>query len=182
MKGRALEDMPFEQMSLESWLAKHPEGLVLQYDPTFQKQYNIRTAILNYEVSLPGWHMQASPPLVVGVMAGNVARAYDWNELVKRRLVEDEAGGTALLVVTDPEGDSAFVYDRTIDGTVLSFEMAGDGMRDTGTGSSWDCFGRCTKGKLKGKSLTRLQSYKQYVRAWVTFHPDASFFDFQNAG
>ena len=86
------------------------------------------------------------------------------------------------MVVTDPEGDSAFVYDRTIDGTVLSFEMAGDGMRDTGTGSSWDCFGRCTKGKLKGKSLTRLQSYKQYVRAWVTFHPDASFFDFQNAG
>ena len=182
MKGRALEDMPFEQMSLESWLAKHPESLVLQYDPTFQKQYNIRTALLNYEVSLPGWHMQASPPLVVGVVAGNVARAYDWNELVKRRLVEDEAGGTALLAVTDPEGDSAFVYDRTVDGTVLSFEMAGDGMRDTGTGSSWDCFGRCTKGKLKGKSLTRLQSYKQYVRAWVTFHPDASFFDFQHAG
>ena len=182
MKGRALEDMPFEQMSLESWLSKHPESLVLQYDPTFQKQYNIRTALLNYEVSLPGWHMQASPPLVVGVVAGNVARAYDWNELVKRRLVEDEAGGTALLAVTDPDGDSAFVYDRTVDGTVLSFEMAGDGMRDTGTGSSWDCFGRCTKGKLKGKSLTRLQSYKQYVRAWVTFHPDASFFDFQNAG
>lgn len=182
MKGRALEDMPFEQMSLESWLAKHPESLVLQYDPTFQKQYNIRTALLNYEVSLPGWHMQASPPLVVGVVAGNVARAYDWNELVKRRLVEDEAGGTALLAVTNPDGDSAFVYDRTVDGTVLSFEMAGDGMRDTGTGSSWDCFGRCTKGKLKGKSLTRLQSYKQYVRAWVTFHPDASFFDFQNAG
>ena len=182
MKGRALEDMPFEQMSLESWLAKHPESLVLQYDPTFQKQYNIRTALLNYEVSLPGWHMQASPPLVVGVVAGNVARAYDWNELVKRRLVEDEAGGTALLAVTDPDGDSAFVYDRTVDGTVLSFEMAGDGMRDTGTGSSWDCFGRCTKGKLKGKSLTRLQSYKQYVRAWVTFHPDASFFDFQHAG
>ena len=182
MKGRALEDMPFEQMSLESWLAKHPESLVLQYDPTFQKQYNIRTALLNYEVSLPGWHMQASPPLVVGVVAGNVARAYDWNELVKRRLVEDEAGGTALLAVTDPDGDSAFVYDRTVDGTVLSFEMAGDGMRDTGTGSSWGCFGRCTKGKLKGKSLTRLQSYKQYVRAWVTFHPDASFFDFQHAG
>ena len=37
------------------------------------------------------------------------------------------------------------------------------------------------KGKLKGKSLTQLQSYKQYVRAWVTFHPDASFYDFQNA-
>ena len=55
-------------------------------------------------------------------------------------------------------------------------------MKDSETGSSWDRFGRCKKGKLKGSALAQLQSYKQYVRAWVTFHPDASFFDFQNAG
>ena len=181
MKGHVLEDMPCEQMSLESWLAKYPDSLVLQYDPTFQKQYAIRTALLNYEVSLPGWHMQASPPLVVGVEVGGVARAYDWNELVKRSLVEDEIEGTPLLAVTDEAGDSAFVYERTVDGKALSFELTRNGMKDGETRSSWDRFGRCTKGKLKGKSLTRLQSYKQYVRAWVTFHPDASFYDFQNA-
>ena len=182
MKGHVLEDLPFEQMSLESWFAKYPDSLVLQYDPTFQKQYAIRTALLNYEVSLPGWHMQASPPLVVGVEVNGVARAYDWNELVKRSLVEDEVEGTPLLAVTDADGDSAFVYERTVDGKVLSFELTEDGMKDSETGSSWDRFGRCKKGKLKGSALAQLQSYKQYVRAWVTFHPDASFFDFRNAG
>jgi hypothetical protein len=182
LEGRALEDLPFEQMSLESWLAKYPDSLVLQYDPLFRKQYDIRTALLNYEISLPGWHMQASPPLVVGVEVGDVARAYDWNQLVKHRLVQDEAAGTLLLAVTDDAGDSAFVYDRTVDGTALDFEMTGAGMKDRGTGSSWDAFGRCTKGKLKGKTLRQLQSYKQYVRAWVTFHPDASFYDFQSTG
>ena len=182
LKGQVLDDMPFEQMSLDSWLAKYPDSLVLQYDPTFQKQYDIRTALLNYEVSLPGWHMQASPPLVVGVEVNGVARAYDWNELVKRSLVEDEVEGTPLLAVTDADGDSAFVYERTVDGRVLSFELTEDGMKDSETGSSWDRFGRCKKGKLKGSALAQLQSYKQYVRAWVTFHPDASFFDFQNAG
>jgi hypothetical protein len=126
--------------------------------------------------------MQASPPLVVGVEVGDVARAYDWNQLVKHRLVQDEAAGTPLLAVTDDAGDSAFVYDRTVDGTALDFEMTGAGMKDRGTGSSWDAFGRCTKGKLKGKTLRQLQSYKQYVRAWVTFHPDASFYDFQSTG
>ena len=181
LKGRMLEDMPCEQISLESWLAKYPDSLVLQYDPTFQKQYAIRTALLNYEVSLPGWHMQASPPLVVGVEVSGVARAYDWNELVKRQFVEDDAGGMPLLVVTDAEGDSAFVYDRTVDGTALTFKKTKAGIEDTNTGSSWDCFGRCLKGKLKGKTLTQQQSYKQYVRAWVTFHPDASFYDFQTA-
>ena len=182
LQGHVLEDLPFEQMTLESWLAKYPDSLVLQYDPTFQKQYAIRTALLNYEVSLPGWHMQASPPLVIGVEVNDIARAYDWNELVKRRLVQDEAGGVPLLAVTDEAGQSAFVYDRTVNGKVLNFEVTESGMKDSETGSSWDCFGRCAKGKLKGKSLTQLQSYKQYVRAWVTFHPQASFYDFQNAG
>jgi hypothetical protein len=182
LKGRMLEDMPCEQMSLGNWLAKHPDSLVLQYDPVFQKQYDIRTALLNYEVSLPGWHMQASPPLVVGVEIGTVARAYDWNQLVKHRLVMDEVDGTSLLAVTDAAGSSAFVYDRTVEGTVLAFMLDGDGLKDEGTGSHWDVFGRCTKGKMKGKHLTQLQSYKQYIRAWVTFHPEASFFDFQHHG
>ncbi len=178
LKGRMLEDMPCEQMTLGNWLAKHPDSLVLQYDPVFQKQYDIRTALLNYEVSLPGWHMQASPPLVVGIEVGAVARAYDWNQLVKHRLVHDEVEGASLLVVADEAGSSAFVYDRTVDGKVLEFTLDGDGLADEATGSSWDMFGRCRKGKLKGKCLTQLQSYKQYVRAWVTFHPDASFYNF----
>ena len=182
LQGRMLEDMPCEQMTLGNWLAKHPDSLVLQYDPTFEKQYMIRTALLNYEVSLPGWHMQASPPLVVGVEIGNVARAYDWNQLVKHRLVHDEVEGTHLLAVTDADGSSAFVYDRTVDGRALEFTADGDGLKDAGTGSSWDVFGRCTKGKLKGKQLTQVQSYKQYIRAWVTFHPEASFYKFQHAG
>jgi hypothetical protein len=182
LMGRMLEDMPCEQMSLGNWLAKHPDSLVLQYDPVFQKQYDIRTALLNYEISLPGWHMQASPPLVVGVEIGDVARAYDWNQLVKRRLLQDEVEGTSLLAVADEEGSSAFVYDRSVDGTALEFTLDGDGLKDSGTGSSWDLFGRCVKGKLKGRHLTQLQSYKQYVRAWVTFHPTASFYDFQNDG
>ena len=173
-----MEDMPCEQMSLGNWLAKHPDSLVLQYDPVFRKQYAVRTALLNYEISLPGWHMQASPPLVVGVEVGGAGRAYDWNQLVKPRLVNDEVNGSPLLAVTDEAGSSAFVYDRQLDGAVLEFEVEGDGFRDTGTGSGWDRFGRCIKGKMKGKELTRVQSYKQYIRAWLNFHPQSTFYDF----
>ncbi len=178
LKGRMLEDMPCEQMSLESWLAKHPDSLVLQYDPIFEKQYMVRSGLLNYEISLPGWHMQASPPLVIGVEVGDVARAYDWNNVVKQKLVQDEVEGAPLLVLTDAKGDSAFVYDRVVDGETLEFEMAGDVIRDVQTKSTWDCFGRCLKGKMKGAELPRRQSYKQYVRAWLTFHPGATFYQF----
>ena len=178
LKGRQMDDMPCEQMSLGNWLAKHPDSAVLQYDPVFRKQYAVRTALLNYEISLPGWHMQASPPLVVGIEVDGVGRAYDWNQLVKAQLVNDEANGEAVLAVTDKEGSSAFVYSRKVDGTILDFEVAGDGFKDVSTGSSWDRFGRCTKGKMKGKALVRIQSYKQYIRAWLNFHPQSSFYDF----
>ena len=47
--------------------------------------------------------MQASPPLVVGIEVDGVGRAYDWNQLVKAQLVNDEANGEAVLAVTDKE-------------------------------------------------------------------------------
>ena len=31
---------------------------------------------------------------------------------------------------------------------------------------------------MKGKELTRVQSYKQYIRAWFNFHPQSTFYDF----
>ena len=33
-------------------------------------------------------------------------------------------------------------------------------------------------GPLKGKTLTSVQSYQQYVRAWIQFHPNTTFHDF----
>lgn len=107
------------------------------------------------------------------------AHAYDWSQLKSRGLVNDSVAGTDLLVLTDPEEVTGAVYDRSLDGRSLSFERAGDGtITDTETGSSWDHFGRCTKGKLKGKALRLIQSYQQYVRGWITFHAQTTFYEF----
>lgn len=178
LQGHVLEDMPFEQMSLGNWLAKYPDSKVLQYDPVFQRKYNFTAGLLNYEVSLPGWHMQETPPLVLGIDLNGHSRGYDWNQLSKHRLVHDEVDGTPLLVVCDEAGSSGFAYDRTANGKVLSFEMQDNLLIDSETGSTWDQFGRCVKGKLKGSSLTQLQSHKQYLRAWLSFHPQTTFYAF----
>ena len=178
MKGRMLEDVPFEQMSLETWLAKYPDSQILQYDPAFERKYAFTSGLLSYELSLPGWHMQSTPPLILGVDIGNEAKAYDWNTLIARRFAMDEVGGTPLLVQSDAKGETAFAYDRRIDGDVLEFTLDGDALKDVKTGSHWDQFGRCIKGKLKGSELTQIQSYKQYLRAWISFHPQSGFYNF----
>jgi len=114
--GKSLEDMPFEQMTLENWLAKHPDSEILQYDPTFQNKYNFVSKLLSFEASLPGWQRHETPPLIIGVEADSQARAYDWNELKKRKLIVDDIGATPTLILCAEDESSAFVYDRTVKG------------------------------------------------------------------
>ena len=177
-KGSQLEDIYFEQMSLGNWLEKHPKSLVLQYDPLFAGKYNFFAKLLNYEAALPGWHLQKTPPLIVGVEIDGQATAYDLAQLQKHKLVNDELAGTPLLAVSDADNSSAFVYSRALDGQTLSFVQKDDKLIDNETSSEWNHLGRCIKGKLKGKSLAQQQSYQQFVRAWIIFHPHTNFYEF----
>lgn len=176
--GRTLDDVPFEEMSLENWLAKYPESDILQFDEKYTQAYNIRDKIMNYEASLPGWHMQDTPAMIIGVEVGDKARAYDWDEMKKRRMVMDELGGTPLLVLSAADESYAFVYDRSVEGEALEFEFKDEVLTDSKTGSQWDHLGRCTTGELSGKQLQHLQCYQQCVRAWSAFHGHTDFYDF----
>lgn len=178
--GKELAEIPFEQMDMENWLAKYPDSEVLQHDPGYVQAYNIRDKIMNYEVSLPGWHMQETPALVIGVEVDGKATAYDWDEMKKHRMVMDELASTPLLVLSATDESYAFVYDRTVGGEALEFAFKDEVLTDTKTGSEWDRFGRCTSGEMKGKELNSIQSYQQYVRAWATFHGNTSFYDFNS--
>lgn len=178
LQGRQLQDIPFEQMSLANWLAKHPGSEVLQYDPTFQQKYNFTAKLMSFEASLPGWHRQDTPPLVIGVEVGGQPRAYDWNSLKNRRIVQDNLAGTPLLVISDKARSSGFVYDRTLGGVAVDFELRGERLFDIETGSEWDDFGRCVKGDRTGAELRQIQSYQQFLRAWISFHPGTSFYEF----
>ena len=102
LKGRVLEDVGFEQMTLENWLQKYPEGKVLQYDQKFVRPYTFIAKLHNFEATKPAWHMQETPDLIVGVEIAGVAKGYDWEQLKSAGLVVDEVGDTPLVLATDP--------------------------------------------------------------------------------
>jgi hypothetical protein len=177
-KGKVLSDIPMEQMTLKDWLAKHPNSEVLQYDQAYAKKYEIRNAIMNYEASLPGWHMQKTPPLIIGIEINGKSKAYDWNQLQKKRIVIDLVANTPLLLLSSEDGASHFVYDRTVDGETLNFELNNSTLIDTNTQSLWNIYGRCIEGKFKGEELNIVQNYQQFIRAWIKFHPDSTYYSF----
>ena len=178
LKGRVLEDVGFEQMTLENWLQKYPDGKVLQYDQKFVRPYTFIAKLHNFEATKPAWHMQETPDLIVGVEIAGVAKGYDWEQLKSAGLVVDEVGDTPLVLATDLARTSASAYSRQVEERILDFTATEQGMTDTETGSTWDWFGTCLDGPLKGKTLTSVQSYQQYVRAWIQFHPNTTFYDF----
>ena len=93
-------------------------------------------------------------------------------------MVQDKLGNNALLVLSSEDGSSSYTYLRTLKGEVLDFEISGDTLIDTKTKSTWNLFGQCVDGALKGEELTSIQYYKQFIRAWLSFHPNSSFYQF----
>ncbi len=178
LKGTILEDVPMEQMSLENWLSKHPDSEILQHDPNYVEKYTFLTSLMNYEVSFPRWFRQETPPLIIGLEVDGQSKAYDWEGLQKRRMVLDSIGDKHLLLLSSEDGSSPFAYYRSIDGIELNFEISGDELTDTNTQSKWNLFGLCTAGELKGSQLAKVQIYQQFIRAWISFRPDSTYYNF----
>jgi len=180
LKGKKLAEIPSEQMTLAAWLKRYPESFILQPDVKFTDQY---TDLVGYddgtiEGSLEGrdslsWQKKS---WVVGVSLGLFAKAYDWNELKEKRIINDDVAGTPLLVVLENDTASFHVWNRILNSDTLNF-IVSDSLKtfvDTKTKSVWNWQGTCIEGQFKNSSLTPIQSYQEFWHSWKTFHPNTT--------
>jgi Protein of unknown function (DUF3179) len=176
-KGKTLKEIPSEQMSLSAWLARYPNSLILQPDPKFKDQYK---DLEKYDEGTIEGKLEGRDSLswkekswVVGVPMGLFAKAYDWNELVKHRAINDEVGMKPIVVVLENDSTSFHVWSRVVAADTLQF-IYSDSLKtltDQNTKSVWDWSGKCMDGRLKGTSLEYVQSYQEFWHSWRTFHP-----------
>ena len=93
------------------------------------------------------------------------ARAYPLGILTRHEIVNDEIGGTPVAVTYCPLCNSGLVYERTLNGRVLTFGVSGKlyhsdlVMFDRETSSLWPQIqGVAVEGDLKGSTLVPLAS------------------------
>ncbi len=183
LKGTSLKEIPSEQLSLGAWQRMYPNSLVMQPDTLFNDIY---TKMASYDKGLSkggltrrdsgSWKPKS---WVIGVADAGVSRAYDWNELVSTRLIQDSfPGGLSFLVTLENDTTSFHVYNRKLDGRVLQFTKHGtDGsFKDANTGSVWNADGKSVEGPFSGKQLQRIQAYQEFWHSWQTFHPETGKF------
>ena len=121
--------------------------------------------------------------LVLGIADAGSAKAYPFDALEDQPVVNDSVGETDILVFFDPDTNTALAFDRTVDGSPLSFHLEGqvNGVQtvlmDDRTGSRGVAFtGKAVAGKMEGTTLKRVPSHLSFWFAWTDWNPETELY------
>ena len=166
MKGKVLEEIPSQQVTLAEWLSLHPNSLIMQPDTTRKDQYakgfDFETGASRKKLTgtdTVSWHDKA---WVVGIQANGESKAYDWNRLRREGVVNDEVGGMPIVLALASDHASFFAFERPDPKT--RFTLRRDSL--VTTGRSYALSGISDSGVLKP-----LFASQEFWHSWRTFHP-----------
>jgi hypothetical protein len=182
LKGQTLREFPSSQMTLDAWFRQHPKSLVMKPDTLFMDHYfnleDYDKGTMHSDLVRRDLNPWQHKSWVVGVTNSYSSKAYDWNDLLQKRIIQDSVDEIPIVLTIENDSASFHVYDRRVDDTPLSFAISPDkaGLIDTNTRSSWNMDGLCTDGSLKGKRLQPVQAYNEFWHSWQTFHKNAKIY------
>lgn len=175
LKGYELKEFPSQQLRLAAWLRLHPTTLILQPDPDFTKKYNdligfdIGTINSGLEKRDSGsWKFKS---WIVGIQQKNQSKAYDWNELIAKKVINDSLDQLKVVILIEKDNASFHAWNRLVKNQELRFVTDSAGLRDITTNSTWNTDGLCIEGFFKGEQLQVIQAYQEFWHSWQTFHP-----------
>lgn len=182
LKGKMLTEVPSEQMALGVWLLLHPDSYILQPDSSFKEQYK---SLANYDEGKMEGNLERHDSLswkekswVIGISLGLHAKAYDWNDLKKKHVINDVVDGQPIVLVLENDSTSFHAWRRAAGNDTLFFSYIDSTktMSDTKSNSIWGLLGQCQSGPMKGTRLNSVQAYQEYWHSWRTFHPGTEKF------
>jgi len=175
LKRQQLDEITSQQMTLAAWLRAYPNSLILQPDSLFKKNYDhlagfdkgtIKSGLEKRDSV--SWQLKS---WIVGVHEYNSTRAYDWNELIREKIIHDSLPRLPLLIFLEPDSVSFHVWNRHVNNLFLRFNIDSNRLVDANTNSFWNYDGLCTEGELKGTRLKPIKASQEFWHSWKTFYP-----------
>jgi hypothetical protein len=168
LRGRQLPEIFSIQTSLRAWMTLHPQSLVMQADEAFNQRYDSTT---HYETGRSRKKLTGTDSLswrrkswVVGLVHRGQERAYDWNQLLEKRILPDTLGGMPVFLVVSADSASFFAFEQPVGTTTLSIRS--DTIEINGRRYRLD-----GKGLDTNAVLNRVRAYQEFWHSWETFHP-----------
>jgi hypothetical protein len=198
MVGSQLKRIPAQIISFEQFRSAYKRGLVLSRETGFQRNYgqnpyvgydDISNRPFKYRGNKDGRLMPMEK--VVTVSIGDSDKAYPYSITQRLNAINDKIADVPLVVFHAGGAVSALdkghisssrrvgstgVFDRRVDGRLLSFRYSDSRFYDEQTASAWDITGRAVQGPLEGKRLTRLVHGDYFAFAWLVFKPETEIY------
>ena len=187
LSGAELEPLPSSMSTWRDWRERHPETLVLSTDTGFSRPYDhdpfdgFREEVNAGQRPFPDAEASVREDRlddgeeVIGVVLDGLARAYPLR-ILGDAAVNDELADVPLVVFSSSEGPTGTVFERRLNGEVVTFEFADGRFRDQQTDSIWDIEGRAIEGPLAGSQLEPVPSRSSFWFAFVASFPETEVF------
>jgi hypothetical protein len=166
-KGTKLNEIQSMQTSLAKWLQLYPNSTIMQADLASIRNYDTS---FKYESGKSKNKLTGTDSLswknkswVVGVKINNDSKAFDWNELKQKRLLQANIGGVNIFLILAKDDKSFFAYENNF-GTNPSLQ------NDT-------IYLNYKKYQLNGVGidtafvLKPVKAYQEFWHSWKTFNP-----------
>jgi len=168
LKGKTLPEIYSQQMTVDKWFEMYPQGKVMQADESSVDNYD---PLARFEAGKSLGNLTRTDSLswkdkswVLGIQRGNLSKAYNWNDLKKKRIINDVIGQTPVVMVIATDGKCFAAFERP---SSEIFTINHDTL-----------FSGSTKYNFSGRNIdlpsNRLQpvnAYQEFWHSWKTFHP-----------
>jgi len=170
--GQRLELLASNQMTWQEWAGQYPDT-TLVIDPRLPVAEN--TFIIPVVPTSPIVDPEAYHGYVAGITWEDAAMAFPLDEVTKQGVVNSDIAGLPILLVGLGEPGAVTVWERVVEGQILTFTRQGDQLIDEETQSVWNAeTGIAESGELAGKQMNVVDAWICDWRGWLDAYPTTS--------
>jgi len=189
LKGSRLTLYPFVLTTWKAWRTRHSNTTLLQPLPGYAERISVlrprqKQSLTSGEGDAPAGSFSTDTRLrprqmIAGLAVGSETMAFDVSALRIARVVNERVGGVPVVVVHQPSIDTTTAFEARANGKALQFQPADEDasrLVDVDTHSTWDAYGLCLDGPMKGSQLKALILIPEFWFAWSQFRPGTRVF------
>ncbi|HZI23966.1 MAG TPA: DUF3179 domain-containing (seleno)protein [Chryseolinea sp.] len=173
LKGSVLPELESMQVSVSKFFWMHPFGQLMQEDISSSKSYD---SLGRFEKGKSKGKLTRTDSLswndkswVVGIQLDDESKAYDWNDLKKKRIINDKIGDVPIVLVLSADSQSFAVFQRPQERVI--FSVKNDTLRTKH--SLYDFSGKLLlTDSVSIPALKKINAYQEFWHSWKTFHPE----------
>lgn len=170
LRGETLPEVESFQLTINKLFELYPKATVMQLDDASKTKYD---SLAKFERGKSEGKLTRSDSLswkdkswVIGIAINNYAKAYDWNELKRLRIIIDTIGDTPIVLALSADDQSFVAFERPLN--TKAFRIQNDTLVDGNR--HFDFSGRDLT--TRTIQLKKLKAYQEFWHSWKTFHPN----------